>query len=81
MNEVIAQQLMFCKKSGLEVDVNERMGTVAMTTHGEDLAFLQGDEADTFIAGANSIYNDEELNLFFCDACNLMGYPYLDLRE
>ena len=79
LDEVLASQLAFCERSGLEVDVHEALSTVAMTTHGNDLCFLQGFEAETFIEEANKLYNNEALDLYWCDACSLVGYPYLEL--
>ena len=45
------------RMTGVFVDVDSSMGTVCISTNGQDDIFMQGDDADQFIAECESLAN------------------------
>lgn len=81
MNSVLHQQLEYSLSSELEIDIDSSFSTVAMTCEGADLCFMQGEEAETFIAEVDALYNADDFNGNYNEAALICGYPYLDLNS
>ena len=79
MNSILHQQLEYAVSSELDVTIDSSFSTVAMTCEGNDLCFMQGEEADTFIDQVNALYNAPDFNGTQDEAATICGYPYLDL--
>ena len=80
MNEVLQQQLDFARNSGLKVEVDDLHETVAMTVNGEDLCFMQGQEASEFAEKVMELWDQEgDINTEYCEL--IIAYPYLDLAS
>ena len=67
LSDLIRQSAEWTRNSNVEIDVDESFGTVAIG----ELAFMQGDEADSFIESANDLY--EKCGDVTIDEC----YEYL----
>ena len=81
MNSILHQQLEYARSSELEIDINSPLEWVSMTCEGNDLCFMQGDEADDFITQVNELYEAEGFNGTYEEAALICGYPYLDLAS
>ena len=81
MNSVLHQQLEYSLSSELDIEIDNRFCTVAMTCEGNDLCFMQGDEADDFIDEVDSLYEADDFNGTYNEAALICGYPYLDLAH
>ena len=81
MNSILHQQLEYSISSELIVDINSPFSTVSMECEGQDLCFMQGDEADTFIDEVETLFNADDFNGTYDDAAMICGYPYLDLIQ
>jgi len=79
MNSILHQQLEYALSSELEVEVDSSFQTVAMTCEGNDLCFMQGDEAQDFIDQTETLYVADDFNGTYEEATLICGYPYLDL--
>ena len=78
MNSILHQQLEYALSSELVVDIDSRFPTVAMTYEGNDLCFMQGDDAENFTDEVDSLYNNDDFNGTYTEAALICGYPYLD---
>lgn len=45
---------------GVDVEIDRSMGTVCISAQGEEDIFMQGDEADEFIAEVDKLWNDAQ---------------------
>lgn len=81
MNSVLHQQLEYALSSDLDIDINSSFEWVAMTCEGNDLCFMQGDEASDFIEQVDSLYESDDFNGNYYEAALICGYPYLDLAS
>ena len=81
MNSILHQQLEYSLSSELEIDINSSFQWVEMTCEGNDLCFMQGDEADDFIAQVDELYESDDFNGSYEEALLICGYPYLDLAS
>lgn len=78
--DILKQQAEYTRNSGVEVDIDEPMGTVNIfETHNPDCCvFLQGDEGYTWIDEWREIW--EKVGDLGLDECALaQAYPYLDI--
>lgn len=65
-------------RSGVTVDSDSPMGTVAIDAPGSDGVFLQGDDADAFIAESRALWT--RYPSLPSDVCNLAtAEPYCEL--
>lgn len=78
--DIYREQSHFVSRSGVAVVVCERMGTVDIQHNGETFCFLQGHEAEEYIAGARKVWNECQ-HLGLDDAFAGHAYSYLDLLE
>lgn len=81
MNSILHQQLEYALASELDVEIDSGLPIVAMTCEGNDLCFMQGDEADDFIAEVDKLYETNDFNGTYTEASLICGYPYLDLAS
>ena len=79
MNSVLHQQLEYSLSSELSVEIDSSYSTVAMTCEGNDLCFMQGDQADDFISEVDTLWEADDFNGTYQEAALICGYPYLDL--
>lgn len=81
MDSILHQQLEYALSSELEIEVHRYVNTVIMKCEGNDLCFMQGDEADTFINECDALWNKDGFNGSYDEAALICGYPYLDLAS
>ena len=78
--KAIHQQLIdYVQESNITVAVKEIYGTVAIECPEGTLAFLQGDEGETFIAERRLRWNSWE-DISMSELNDLMAYDYADLE-
>ena len=78
--EIIREQASYVTNSGVDVQVDTRLGTVAMVHEGETVFFLEGYQAGGFIDSARSLYyRTKEITLN--EAYTATAKPYVESLE
>ena len=81
LKEIFEQQIKYARDSGLTIEVDDDYCTVSMQVEGEDLCFMQGQEAEEFAAEVQKLYDREDYNLTWEEAELICGGPYLALAH
>lgn len=79
LRDIYRQQIDYCRNSGIEVTTDSPYSTVAIAIPDTDGVFMQGDEADAFIAEVERLWEDESLDLTMEEAELIAAYPYADI--
>jgi hypothetical protein len=76
--KIYRDRIAFVENSNVTVDVDRSLPTVSIEAPDAEGFFMQGDEAETFIAEADRVY-EELQEVSFDEACKAVASPYADL--